>query len=132
MRTQEALDRICTDLGLWRGDRRTQDWAFEVPDTFRTDAWLASYLEAFVRTDYGHSERQALFDLIFDILNDKMKETPERSEALWHRALQTVAPYLAEHRERIQYWFCPENDLEDAFAIAPFVRTLAHARTASS
>lgn len=124
MHIKLAIDRICTDLGLWRGDAYTQDWAWEIPQEFRTDVWLERYLTAFIREDYGPHERHELFDLIFDIANDRMSTPDSDQEAIWLRIWPTLHNRLSEHRGQLEYWACLDCDLEDAFALTPFARTV--------
>lgn len=124
MHVKLAIDRICSDLGLWRGDAHTQDWAWEMPEEFRTDAWLERYLAAFARKDYGPRERYELFDLVFDIANDRMRKEGSDQEAIWSRIWPTLRTRLSEHRDQLEYWACPDCDLEDSFAIAPFARAV--------
>ncbi len=95
-----------------------------MPYDFRTDAWLERYLQAFVRKDYGPHERHELFDLIFDIANDRMWEEGSDRDAIWRKIWSTLGPYVDEHRDQIEYWACLDNDLEDAFALAPFARAV--------
>lgn len=131
MHVKLAIDRICNDLGLWRGDAFTQDWAFEMPDEFRTDLWLERYLAAFLREDYGPHERHELFDLIFDIANDMMWKPDSDQEAIWSRIWPTLRTRLREHRDQLEYWAYLDCDLDDAFAMAPFARAVL-ARSFSS
>lgn len=119
---RQAIDRICVDLGVWPGTTHTQDWAFEMPDAFRTDEWLDRYLQAFTRPDYGHAERCELFDLIIDIVNDRMRAAPQESLRIWDHVWPLMAPFFDAHRSQIEYWACLGNSLDDAFAVAGIMR----------
>lgn len=46
-----ALERICADLGLPRGDAWTQDWAYELGEQYRTEAYVGKYLAAYSNQD---------------------------------------------------------------------------------
>lgn len=131
METKRAIERLGRDLGIPTGDAYTQDWAFELPEAYRTDPWLDRYLEAFVRSDYGWHEREELLDLIFDIVNERLTADADAGARLWHRVRSVVDPYLMLHRERVAYWACPDFTLEEAFAFAPFARALLDAPTAA-
>lgn len=124
MHAKPAIDRICTDLGIWRGDAFTQDWAWEMPEEFRTDTWLERYLAAFVRQDYGPHERHELFDLIFDIANDSMWARDSDQAAIWLRIWPTLSSRMHEHRDQLEYWACLDGALEDVFALSPFARAV--------
>jgi hypothetical protein len=127
MDARQAIDRLCRDLGVPPGDAYIQDWAFEMPADYRSEAWFNRYLEAFQRADYGWWEREELLDLIFDIVEQALREDRGAGQLFWHRALTATGPYLMDHRERIEYWACLDYAIEElgnAFALTPFVRQL--------
>lgn len=127
MDARQAIDRLCRDLGVPTGEAYTQDWAFEMPADYRSEAWFDRYLEAFQRADYGWWEREELLNLIFDIVEHTLRDDRVAGLVFWHRALTATGPSLVDHRERIEYWACLDyaiEELGDAFELTPFVRRL--------
>lgn len=120
----DAIRRICKDLGLPAGDRFTQDWEHELPEEYRSSAWLQRYIATYNGKDYGSSEKQVLMALLLDCLNDGIEAGDEAIESLWH----DVAPLLVADREilssLIEHWSLPGEPLDDAFAITARLRSL--------
>jgi hypothetical protein len=119
-----AIDRLCIDLGLPRGDQFTQDWAYELPGQFKTLAWHARYVQAYVNASYGDPERRTLVQLTLDVANHLLRKDESAGLDAWQMLIPlfTSSPQL--HRDQLEYWALEGVDLEDAFALTPHVRIL--------
>ena len=119
-----AIKRISDDLGLPAGDRFTQDWEYELPEEFRTSAWLQRFIDAYSDRGYGPTAKQVLMTLLLDCLNDGIEAGDEQIERLW----DDVAPLLSSdrdiHSSLIEHWSLPGEHLDDAFALTARIRNL--------
>lgn len=121
----DAIKRLCIDLGLPAGDAFTQDWEYELPEEFRSAAWLQRFLVAYERAEYGPAEKQVIMTLLLDCLNDGIAAGDASIERLWDRVAPLLSADLALHSSLVEHWSLPGEPLEDAFAITPRVRSLA-------
>jgi hypothetical protein len=121
---QVATRRICGDLGLPPGDAFTQDWAYELAASYRTDEYLGRYLIAHDSTGYGPHERHVLMKLILDVFNDMYSAEPSSSSRFWTTISEVLGRFHIEHADLVTYWACADAELEDAYAISSLVRYL--------
>ena len=119
-----ATERICRDLGLPRGDRYTQDWAYELPDEFRSPAWLRRYKDAYHDPAYRDAERLLLVQLMFDVVNDLFDGDNGIGRLAWSTLEEVIRASPELHRNQLAYWTMPESSLDDAWAITPMARAL--------
>lgn len=119
-----ALARVVADLGLPPGDRFTQDWIYELPPEYRTSAWVEKYLEAYRRQSYGLEERQLLFALVLDALDDLVESDPDAARVFWSDVVRLARESPVDHADELEYWAARDEDLENAFALSPLVRAL--------
>lgn len=117
-----AIDRLCTDLGLPRGDAFTQDWAYELPEQFRTEDWLRRYLSAYDNPAYGDSERRMLIMLALDIANDLLNDDEEAGERACASLERVLRSRVELHRDQLEYWALEGEPLEDVFTLTPWAR----------
>lgn len=122
--TAEALERICSDLGLPAGDSHTQDWAYELPEQYRTYEFFAKYLGAYSTASYGDAEKRLLMQLMLDVNNDLLKRDKALGQQAWNNLKDLLLADSELHRGQIEYWALPGEPLEDAFALTPLVRAL--------
>jgi hypothetical protein len=119
-----AIKRICDDLGIPAGDAHTQDWEYELPEEFRSVAWMQRYIDAYREQRYGAPEKRVLMSLLLDCCNDAIAAGEDSAERLW----DAMAPMLLADRDLhaglIEHWSLPGEPLEDAFAITARVRDL--------
>ncbi len=119
-----AMQRVASDLGLPKGDMHTQDWAYELPEEFRSESWVDRYLAAYGNVSYGDTERRLLMDLLLDIANDQI----EQDECAEHRTWNALVPLLRSrpelHRDQLKYWAALEDPIEDAFPLTHLARKL--------
>lgn len=117
-----VLQRICEDLGLPRGDSYTQDWAYELPEEFRSEAAFYRYVEAYKKPAYGEAERRLIVQLALDVANDLVGEEATVGTKAWKNLVTILRTDPALHRDQLEYWAVPGEPLVDAFALTPLVR----------
>lgn len=122
-------DRLSDSLGLPRGDSYTQDWAYELPDEFRTETWLGKYVDAYLNGGYSEREQAALMELMLDVSDDLIALNPDSKMAA--RTLEILAANSGSYCELLDYWALDEEPLENCFALTPKIRTIK-ARSAGS
>jgi len=120
---QRALEALCNDLALPKGDEYTQDWAHELPETYRTAEWFDAYLSAIDEHRYGPEGQRILLSLVLDVAND-LAGDGELSTSQWKRVERELLRVPGEHAELVDYWAVPGEPLEDCFAITPLIRRL--------
>jgi len=119
-----AIRRICEDLGLPAGDRYTQDWAYELPEEFRSEAYFDKYIAAYRTLGYGDAEKRLLMQLALDVANDLVTKDAMHGHRAWERLAQLARGECVLHRDQIQYWTLPGEPEEDAFSLTPLARSL--------
>jgi hypothetical protein len=122
--TGTAIARICRDLDLPMGDAYAQDWVYELPEEYRTESFLALYLDAYATQEYGGAERQVLMQLMFDITNDLLGQDEEAARRAWDDIGEYVRRDAALHRDLLDHWVLAGEPLEDAFRLTPMARRL--------
>ncbi|KAF0866041.1 hypothetical protein [Pseudomonas sp. LD120] len=118
------IDRICKDLKLPRGDFFTQDWAYELPEEFRTTYWLKKYISAYLDINYSKVEKNALMTLMLDVSNDLLTQGVDVSDELIVSVLNLLLKNHHCHFMLIDYWSLEGEPLEDCFALTPAVRNI--------
>ncbi len=127
-----ALKRICADLGLPPGDAYTQDWAYELGEEYRTEAWVYKCLDAYQNRGYGSSERCLLVEVVLDIVNDLLQQDESVGRKAWARAVEVIQRDFSMHRAQVEYWAVVGEALEDAFVLTPLARELLTAQGGGS
>lgn len=115
------IDHICEVLGLPKGDKFTQDWAYELPEEFRTEKWLKIYIDAYLAEVYSKSEKNLLMELVLDVSNDLISKGSNRTV---DKALDVLSLNRNNHLELIEYWSQDGESLEDCFALTPKIRAI--------
>jgi hypothetical protein len=120
----KIIARVCQDLGLPAGDAYSQEWAYELPEEFRTREFFERYLMAYSKPGYGPAEKSALMHLILDVANDLL----ERNEGLEDEDWERVAAHLqADHKlhlKLIEHWALIGEPLEDVFHLTSKMRAV--------
>ncbi len=119
-----AIERICRDIGLPRGDRFTQDWAYELSEEYRTSPWLKKLLVAYGSEGYGVTEKQVIMTVLLDAMNDGIENGDDTVEFLWSDVAQILVDDRPMHVDLIAHWSLPGEPLEDAFPITARLRHL--------
>jgi len=121
---KRAIKRICDDLGLPSGDSFTQDWAYELPEEYRTNDYLNRYAAAYSTPGYGDAEKRLLMQLALDIANDEVARDPSEGENAWSKLADLLRSDRTLHADLIEHWALPGEPLEDAFPLTRLVRGL--------
>jgi hypothetical protein len=119
-----AIERISRDLGLPRGDAYTQDWAYELPEEFRSFEFFPRYVKAYSTPDYQDAEKLLLMQLMLDIVNDLLGSDEKVGQQAWNSLTELLRTNPGLHHEQVEYWALPGEPLEDAFHLTPLIRDL--------
>jgi hypothetical protein len=121
---RDAIDRLCRDLGLPRGDSQTQSWVYELPPEHRTMASLLRYAAAYSNASYDDTERRLLMKLMLDVTNELLESDSRTGERAWETVVQMIRAHPGLHQDQIDYWSMPGRPLEETFRLTPLVRAL--------
>ncbi|BFT70082.1 hypothetical protein [Paenibacillus sp. P36] len=115
--TREAIESLVKKLSLPKLEPFTQDWEYEVADDTRIDEFLSCYESLTLNEE----EKFALMIVIIGSLNDAI-EKEDVSDSIMRKAKELLLKDIAIHTNTILYWSLESEDLEDCFAITPFIR----------
>ena len=118
------VDRIRIDLGLPPGNEFTQDWAYELPEEYRTREWLDRYMTAYHTGGYPPDVRDELMLLALDVSNDLLSSGVGPADGSIAAVLAALSRDRHQHRDLIEYWALEGEPLEDCFALTPAVRKI--------
>lgn len=119
-----SIERICRDLGLPCGDEFTQDWAYELPEEFRTEEWLNKYILTYSNDNYSESEQDFLMQLILDVTNDFLSMGMDANDEVIVKALGLLSNNHQRHFQLIEDWALDGEPLEDCFALTDKAREI--------
>ncbi|HCP9057520.1 TPA: hypothetical protein OF605_004909 [Escherichia coli] len=118
------IDKICSELGVPVSDKFTQDWAYELPEKYRTKEWLSKYIAAYLNNGYSQKGKNELMTLALDVCNDLLSSGVPPSDKVIVKALNTLLDNYKNHIDLINYWALDDESLEDIFALTPEIREL--------
>lgn len=118
------IKRICGDLGLPVGDAYTQDWAYELPEEYRTRTWLVRYMSAYLTGNYSLNAKNELMTLALDVSNDLLSSGVSPNDEVITTVLAALFNNRHEHSELVEHWALEGEPLEDCFVLTPQVRKL--------
>ncbi|MWP61693.1 hypothetical protein [Gilliamella sp. Pas-s25] len=118
------LKQLCNDLHLPLGDKFTQDWAYELPDQYRTQTWLDKYLYAYVNSTYSKLQKHILMTLLLDVTNDLLSSGMSASSPKISQVLALLFHNHDDYMDLIDYWSLSDEPIEDCFALTPEIRKL--------
>jgi hypothetical protein len=116
--------RVAQILDLPPPGPNDQDWEFTVPDALRTPDLVAHAFAAYESPEADDSDRDVLFDILVDVVNEQLTAELSGAEMAWDRVAALVRARPGERRARIVYWSCPGLELDLTWAIAPRARAL--------
>lgn len=119
-----AIARVCQDLGLAAGDSFSQDWAYELPEEFRTREFWERYLVAYSTPGYGPAEKHVLMQLILDVANDLLERDEGLESGAWEKVEALLQADRQLHWELIEHWALMGEPLEDVFPLTSRMRTV--------
>lgn len=111
-----VLEKLCERLGLPIGG---QDWAYEMPESFRSGAELERLCSAYEASSTDDLERALLMEFFLDVANDHLEEG---DCAQWERAKAWCLQRPELHRAELERWAEWGRDVEDCAELAPHVR----------
>lgn len=117
--SKKTIESLTNDLKLKSVDDFTQDWECEVVDV----AKISEYLSYYKMSTLNRNEKITLIRLILEAYNDYI--CLEREEDLYGKEIESIlnSDYNT-HEATIKYWSCESEELENCFAITPFVRRI--------
>lgn len=112
-----TIERLTQELKLKGADKYVQDWECEVVNVNQ----LPDYISFYSNNILNLNEKSTLMRIILEAYNDYVSlgnynETFEKSIE------EFLKKDYAIHKDTIAYWLCEECDLDDYFAITPFMR----------
>jgi hypothetical protein len=119
-----ATKRICRDLGLPIGNPYTQEWAYELPEEYRSRECFDCYVTAYSTPTYGRVEKHVLMQLILDVANDLSQSKEGLEDNAWERVVALLQADRSLHSDLIDYWSLTGEPLEDAFSLTPKMRAV--------
>ncbi|HEX8705208.1 MAG TPA: hypothetical protein VF815_40630 [Myxococcaceae bacterium] len=122
-----AITRVCQDLGLPAGDAFGQDWAYELPEEFRTREFFEKYLLTYSAPGYGPLEKRVLMQLILDVANDLLEQNTGLEAESWNQVAALLQVDGELHQDLIEHWALIGEPLEDAFPLTPRMRAVREA-----
>jgi hypothetical protein len=115
--TREAIESLVKKLSLPKPGPFTQDWEYEVVDDTRINEFLSFYESS----SLNEEEKFALMIIIISSINDATVKG-DADESILGKAKELLLQDIAIHTNTILYWSLENEDLDDCFAITPFIR----------
>jgi hypothetical protein len=119
-----AIERVCQDLGLPTGDSFSQDWAYELPEEFRTRDFFERYLGSYSTPGYGPAEKHVLMQLILDVANDLLERDEGLEGGAWEKVEALLQADRQLHWELVEHWALMGEPPEDVFRLTARIRTV--------
>lgn len=116
---RETINSLIDKLDLPELDPFMQDWEYEVGNSTRIEEFVAYY--------ENHSltikEKFALMIIIISSFDDYLSEGKAiQIEAFWRKIKKNLLTDHEIHIHTIAYWAIEEEELEDCFAVTPYIR----------
>jgi hypothetical protein len=121
---REAIVRVCEGLGLPAGDSFSQDWAYELPEEFRTREFFERYLRAYSAPSYGPAEKHVLMQLILDVANDLLEREEGLEGGAWEKVVEFLQADRQLHWDLIEHWALMGEPLENVFHLTSRIRAV--------
>jgi hypothetical protein len=121
---REAIARVCQGLGLPAGDSFSQDWAYELPEEFRTREFFERYLRAYSTPGYGPAEKHVLMQLILDVANDLLEGEEGLEGGAWEKVVELLQADRQLHWDLIEHWTLVGEPPENVFRLTSRIRTV--------
>lgn len=121
---RDAIARVCQGLGLPLGDSFSQDWAYEVPEKFRTREFFERYVEAYSTPGYGVAEKHLLMQLILDVANDLLERGEGPEDEAWGKVVALLQADRKIHWDLIEHWALLGEPPENVFRLTSQMRAV--------
>lgn len=115
--TKEARESLIEKLNLPELGPYTQDWEYEVSDASR----ISEFISFYENQTLSKEEKFTLMVIIVSSYDDSLGEGNIKSD-VWDKIKYHLLNEINIHRNTILYWALDDEDLEDCFAITPFMR----------
>ena len=122
--TKETISNLCQFFELPLGNKYTQDWVYELPEEFKTETYLDKYIKSYTNVAFSDNEKELLMELILDIANDLLQDGKSSFSTYWGKILLLLNNDKSIHKELIDYWALEGEDLDNTFALTPYIRFL--------
>ncbi|NUE95150.1 hypothetical protein GYW75_01915 [Gilliamella sp. ESL0232] len=122
----QIIKKLCDDLNLPYGDRFTQDWAYDLPDQYRTKYWLNKYIFAYLYNGYSSIEKKELMILSLDVCNDLISSGLNPNDKVIQKVLNILFNNYKNYEDLINYWALDSAPLTDCFTLTPIIRKLKY------
>ena len=117
--SKETINKLTKDLKLEGADEFTQDWEYEVANVNQ----LAEYIEYYQSRSLNINEKTTLMRIILEAYNDYV--VLENKEDVYSEIIKEfLNSDYSIYEETIKYWACEGKELEDCFALTPFIRNI--------
>ncbi|MBG6032866.1 hypothetical protein I5E97_17680 [Proteus hauseri] len=118
-----SINQLAMDLGLPEGDEYTQDWVYELPESYRTKKWLEKYIQVYSNDKYNTFEKNELMKLMLDIINDFLIKNSKKDDLI-RKVLTLLSDNYQIHLQLVEHWSLDDDPLEDCFELTPAVRKI--------
>lgn len=117
--SKETICRLTKELELKSATKYTQDWECEVANIDQ----LPEYVNYYKTQQLNINEKSTLMRIILEAYNDYI-EIHYKEDEYGKLIKDLLESEYFIHQETIKYWGCEDDDLEDCFAITPYIRTI--------
>lgn len=119
----ETIRKLTVELNLKGADKHTQDWELEVANASQ----LPQYIDYYKTKKQNVNEATTLMRIILEAYNDYL-EMGFKEDTYGTEIKVLLENEYRFHEETIKTYACENDDLEDCFAITPFIRTIRDGR----
>nr|WP_261764423.1 hypothetical protein [Paenibacillus xylanexedens] len=118
---QASMESLIQKLNLPPLTPFSQDWEYTSADASRLDEFITYY----ENHQLNDNEKFTLMIIMISSLDDYLSEGKGTDgHKLWNRIKQNLRKDYELHIHTINYWAQDESDLEDCFAVTPYVREM--------
>lgn len=117
--SKETICRLTKELGLVGATEYTQDWECEVANIDQ----LPKYITYYMTKQLNLNEKTTLMRIVLESYNDYIGMHYKKDE--YGEIIKSLLESEYHiHQETIKHWSCGNDNIEDCYAITPFVRTI--------
>ncbi|WP_339293166.1 hypothetical protein MKY48_13635 [Paenibacillus sp. FSL W8-0187] len=118
---KESIESLIKKLHLSPFTPFSQDWEYTSADSSRVNEFITYY----EKNKLNNKEKFTLMIVIISSFDDYLsKGIGTEDIKIWNRIKQNILKDYKLHINTIIYWALEENDLEDCFAVTPYIREI--------
>ncbi|WP_413376448.1 hypothetical protein [Paenibacillus taichungensis] len=118
---KESIESLIKKLHLSPLTPFSQDWEYTSADSSRVNEFITYY----EKNKLNNKEKFTLTIVIISSFDDYLsKGIGTEDIKIWNRIKQNILKDYKLHINTIIYWALEENDLEDCFAVTPYIREI--------